>query len=137
MTIKNLKGESIEVTHLQDAKDECLRCLHFAEESENNSLINHWQHMVDELNKLKEPEPKAELVEVFIDGVILSQHVRETRQMYGDDKTCKMFTKNEKTSPLYGIHSCARAYTIMNRINNLKIGESTYNGGYKLITRIY
>jgi len=132
MYIIDLKGKEIKVTDLQGAIEQAKLYTTFGDENSKNN--KYWTHALNELMKLEEPKPVE--VETVINGKELPQPVIECRKIFTDSGT-KGFIKNDRTQPLYSIHSCARSERKLRDIDMLEIGESTNNSTPTKITRVY
>ena len=132
MTITDLDGKTIKVTNLKEAIDQVKCYTTFSgKDSRNNK---YWEHTLAELLKLDEPKPIE--VETVVGGKELPFHVIEARKIFKDNGN-KGFIKNDRHSPLYGIHSCAKSPRIILSVEHLKVGESTINSNNTKITRVY
>jgi len=133
LTIIDLEGKEIKVTNLQAAIDQVKCYTTFSgKDSRNNK---YWEHTLAELKKLKEPKPVV--IETVINGKELPQPVIECRKVFGNKKDFKGYIKNDKSTPLYGLHSCAKSPRILAQIEALEIGESVNNSTPRKITRVY
>ena len=133
MKITDLDGKEIKVTDLQGAIDQCETYIGFSGKDCRNH--KYWAYTLKELKKLKEPKP-VEIITV-VDGKQLPQAVIECRKIFGNKQDGKYYIKNDKSHPLYGIHSCAKSDTILQQIDSLEIGESVNNSTPRKITRVY
>lgn len=102
-----------------------------------------------------EPSDNEELVGVIIEGsfnylpqdvlevvseeeISFSPHVTKVREHFKDyNGKTKMFTKDEKLSPLFGAWSCVRSQKAVRQLESLEVGESTTNSSGRKITRIF
>ena len=133
--IKDLEGNSIEVTDLSGAIAETEKFVGFSEEG--SDLHKHWSYILQELNKLK-PIPKVEVKKINKSKDSLSDIVLEVRRTFKtNDRQSKGFIKDGRTSPVYGIKSCAKNDTILMEIDSLKVGESVNNSTPRKITRVW
>jgi hypothetical protein len=53
------------------------------------------------------------------------------------NRTTKGYSKDSKTSPLYGAHSCVRTDANLRKLDQLEIGETWERFGQPNITRIF
>jgi len=134
-TITDLTGKTITVTDLPKAIKEAETYVYFSEADNNKRLLEYWSHVLAELKKL-EAEPIEIKIEAEQHESKLVNQVRAIFPRKEGDKS-KGFVKDGKTSPLYGLHSCAKTDRYIRKIDSLKVGECTTNGAGTLIMRIY
>ena len=133
--VKNIDGESIEVTDINGAIDECEKFLGFSEEGSRE--FKYWSYLLNEVKKLTH-EPVVVSVEIVeIDGVTLSESVVECRKKFLGFNIGKGFIKDDKTSPVYSAISCAKSPNKLIELDMLKIGENTHNSTPRKITRVF
>lgn len=144
--IVDMDGKRIEVTNLPEAIKQAKMFTTF--DVSKTYLTEYWKHTLAELQKLTPIEPIEPIKknEAENEFSVFVAKVREERRKrlseIGFDvnnmpKESKLFTKDGRTSPLYGLHSCAKVRHYINKIDSLKIGESCVNGSGRRITRIF
>ena len=143
--ITDIEGTQIEVTNLPEAIKQAEMFSKF--DVHDTERTKYWKHMLEQLQNLKPlPEPKPIVKEEKESELFfLIRKVRENRLKclanMGYDvanlKESKLFMKDTKASPLYGLHSCARVRHHIRNIDALEIGESCTNGSGRNITRVF
>ena len=138
--INNLDGYLIKVTNLEGALREARGGVHFNEEKIRRSktdpeeiifpqALKEWKHILLELEKLE-----TKFKKIGIEKPLYSTPAMKARAMYKESGN-KGFLKNNKLSPLYGLHSCAKSERLLREIDSLEIGESCENSSRVKITR--
>lgn len=68
----------------------------------------------------------------------MNEFVKKVQEYFKDyTGTTKMYTKGTNISPIFSVWSCAKNDRMIRKIESLEIGESTYNSGGTLITRVF
>lgn len=139
-------GKDIEVTDINAAIAQVSTYTTFSNTYSKENEI-YWKDVLDKLNKLK-AEMDAEPVPVIVEDPIADKvpnWVKElraermnTRGMEDINNNTKLFVKDRKLSPLYGIYACVKAEQNVRHMERMEIGE-TWNRGYgsPSLTRIF
>lgn len=154
--ITDLDGVQIEVTDINLALDQAKKFSKF--NCYDVKLTAYWVDVTEKLTELKtviDAEPKIKIIPEsindniplwVIDSIPLWViNIREERRKRLADmgttpeyfNTGKLFSKDGKKTPLYGIHSCVRAEQYIRKLEQMKVGETWYRFGSPNLTRIY
>jgi hypothetical protein len=149
-TIKNLEGNIVKVE--MDSIEQSIKVIKGYVENhelcrivkEKNKDVLYFQDahlyhkdLLEKLILLKEnfdKEPKKEVIKDEYENKIPQWvlDIRKDRQYSG----CKLFSKNGKNHPLYGIH-CVKSSLNLRKLDELEVGESYQTNMHMKITRIF
>ena len=148
--IKDNTGKSIEVVDLEAGIKQAK--LFSGYEKENHPLTIYWKDILSKLISLKDEIAKEPLIEPITDPItdtipnwvkkIRNERINNNPEHYLN-LNHKLFVKNGNTTTkvdtiLYGIHSCVKAKTNINKLECMAIGETWDRGfGSPSITRIF
>ena len=145
MEVIDLNGKTIKVTDLKAAIAQAEMFSTYSDKTSPKELNQLCQaYWIDMRNKLR----KLGLIEIIKihdqledanpDFKDYPSFVKVMQMVFKDhDKSTKGYSKDGKTHPLYGAHSCVKTDQNLRKLDTLEIGETWERFGQPNITRIF